>query len=134
MFFKTGVLRNFPIFTGKHLCWSLFLIKLQALQTATLLKRDFNTSVFLWILRNFCEQLFYRAPTVESVDLLFLAKNNVGWFLLKRFVYLVRVGYLPIISKNYSNTFIDSPAENKNLSKVKHCNKGYCSDIRILTV
>ena len=25
--FKTGVLKNFAIFTGKHLCWSLFLIK-----------------------------------------------------------------------------------------------------------
>ena len=29
MFFKTGVLKNFAIPTGKHLCWSLFLIKLQ---------------------------------------------------------------------------------------------------------
>ena len=25
---KRGVLKNFPNFTGKHLCWSLFLIKL----------------------------------------------------------------------------------------------------------
>ena len=31
MFFKLGVLANFAIFTGKHLCWSLFLIKLQGL-------------------------------------------------------------------------------------------------------
>ena len=31
MFFKISVLENFAIFTGKHLCWSLFLIKLQAL-------------------------------------------------------------------------------------------------------
>ena len=31
MFFKIGVLKNFANFTGKHLCWSLFLIKLQAL-------------------------------------------------------------------------------------------------------
>ena len=30
MFFKTGVIRNFAIFTGKHPSWSLFLIKLQA--------------------------------------------------------------------------------------------------------
>ena len=30
-FFKKGVLRNFTKFTGKHLCQSLFLIKLQAL-------------------------------------------------------------------------------------------------------
>ena len=30
MFYKKTVLRNFTIFKGKHLCWSLFLIKLQA--------------------------------------------------------------------------------------------------------
>ena len=29
IFFKIGVLKNFAIFTGKHLCLSLFLIKLQ---------------------------------------------------------------------------------------------------------
>ena len=28
MFFKIGTLENFAIFTGKHLCWGLFLIKL----------------------------------------------------------------------------------------------------------
>ena len=27
MYFKMGVLKNFANFTGKHLCWSLFLIK-----------------------------------------------------------------------------------------------------------
>ena len=30
MFFKTGVLKNFAIFTGKKLWWSFFLITLQA--------------------------------------------------------------------------------------------------------
>ena len=30
-FLKIGVLKNFAKFTGKHLCWSLFLIKFQAL-------------------------------------------------------------------------------------------------------
>ena len=30
MFFKTGALKTFAIFTGKHLCCSLFLIKLQS--------------------------------------------------------------------------------------------------------
>ena len=29
MFLKTGVLKNFAILTGNHLCWNLFLIKLQ---------------------------------------------------------------------------------------------------------
>ena len=41
MFFKIGVLKIFVNFTGKHLCWNFFLIKLQALRPATLLK---NTS------------------------------------------------------------------------------------------
>ena len=27
MFFKIGFLKNFTIYTGKHLCWSLFLLK-----------------------------------------------------------------------------------------------------------
>ena len=34
MFFKIGVLKKFPIFTGRQLCWSFFLIKLQR-QTPT---------------------------------------------------------------------------------------------------
>ena len=41
-----GVLKNFAIFTGKHLCWSFFLIKLQAYRPAALLKRNSNTGVF----------------------------------------------------------------------------------------
>ena len=46
---KKGVLKNFAVFTGKHLCWSLFLKKLQAWRPATLLKRGSNTGVFLWV-------------------------------------------------------------------------------------
>ena len=53
MFFKIGVLKNFAIFSGKHLCWSHFLKKLQAFRPATLLKRDSDTGVFLGTLRNF---------------------------------------------------------------------------------
>ena len=53
--FKTGVIRNVEMLTGKHLCWSLFVIKLQVLWPATLfqpcLKRDrcfpVNTANFL---------------------------------------------------------------------------------------
>ena len=45
VFFKIGVLKNFRNFTGKHPCWSLFLIKLQVLRPATLLKSNFDTGV-----------------------------------------------------------------------------------------
>ena len=44
MFFKIGALKNFAIFTGKGLCWSLLLINLQ---TYNFMKRDSNTGVFL---------------------------------------------------------------------------------------
>ena len=40
---KQVFLKYFTIFTGKHLCWSLFLIKLQAWRP--LLKRDSNTNL-----------------------------------------------------------------------------------------
>ena len=53
MFPKIVVPKNLANFTGKHLCWSLFLIKLKAWEPATLLKRDSNTGVFLWNLPNF---------------------------------------------------------------------------------
>ena len=45
VFYKKAVLKNFEIFTRKHLCWSLFSMKLQG--SATLLKRDSSKGVFL---------------------------------------------------------------------------------------
>ena len=39
VFYKISVLKNFTIFTERHLCWSLFLIKLQAWKPTTLSKR-----------------------------------------------------------------------------------------------
>ena len=39
MFFKIGAFKSFAKFTGKHLCWSLFLKKLAGSRPATLLKR-----------------------------------------------------------------------------------------------
>ena len=50
---KKVVLKTFATFIGKHLCWSLLLIQLQACKPPTLLQRDSNTDVFIWILRNF---------------------------------------------------------------------------------
>ena len=42
VFYKKPILKNFAIFTGKYLCWILYS----------------NTSVLLWILRNFQKYLF----------------------------------------------------------------------------
>ena len=50
VFFKKGVPKNFTNFTGKHLCWSIYL---HSWRLATLLNRDSNTDTFLWNLQNF---------------------------------------------------------------------------------
>ena len=68
MFFEIGVLKNFAIFTGKYLCWTLFLIKLQAFRPANLLKRSSNTVVFLWILRNLTPLVADSAPYYLLLD------------------------------------------------------------------
>ena len=49
---KEAVLKNFSIFTGKHLCWSFFF---------NFIKRDSNTGVFM--LQNFLEHQFWRTST-----------------------------------------------------------------------
>ena len=69
---KKGVLRNFEKFTVKHLCQSLFSIKLQAWGQQLYLKKGSGTGIFLWVLRNFKEHLFFQ---------------NNSWRLLRNLVF-----------------------------------------------
>ena len=66
VFYTKGILKNFAIFTGIHLCWSLF-VKLQAFRHATLLKRYSSTGVF----RKYCEYYKYceifRTPILKNI-------------------------------------------------------------------
>ena len=65
VFYKKALLKNFAIFTGKYLCWSLFLIKLLAFRAATIKKRlqhkclPVNIAKYLRtpLLKNICECL-----------------------------------------------------------------------------
>ena len=73
MFWKIGVLKNFVLFTGMHLCWILFLIKLPW-RPVTLLKRDSYT-VFLWNVWNF-KNFLYRTPLLTiSVKFLYFTEH-----------------------------------------------------------
>ena len=47
VFYKKRLFFFFAIVTGKHQCWSLILINLQALRPVNLLKRISTTSFFL---------------------------------------------------------------------------------------
>ena len=83
LFYKKAVLKNLAIFTGKPLCRSHFLIKLQAFKPINLLKRDSYTDVFIKvgkllrtpILKNLCEQLLL----VKVFVLIAVMTQAVAW-------------------------------------------------------
>ena len=59
MFFDIGVLKNSAIFTGKHLSWSLFLLKLQAFFKKRLQHRCFPVNIAKFLITPFfTEQLW----------------------------------------------------------------------------
>ena len=60
---KINVFKNSAIFSGKHMCWGLFLIKLLAWTFATLLKRYSKKDVFHQYCEIFTKFLFWRALT-----------------------------------------------------------------------
>ena len=63
MFFKIGVPKNFVTFTGKHLCWSLFLITLQAFRLIPI--RVFSCEYCEIFKNTYFEEYL---PTAASVD------------------------------------------------------------------
>ena len=66
MFFKIGALKNFAVFTGKHLCWNLFLMKLQAFRCFPVNIAKFLTTAFFidhlrWLLlQMFCFTFIFK--------------------------------------------------------------------------
>ena len=76
----TDVFQNFAIFTGKHLCWSLFLITLQELRPAFLLKRDSNTGeIFTFSCEHF--KTFKNSFFIEHLFTVFF-RNFMWWYIL----------------------------------------------------
>ena len=67
---KKGVLKTFANLTGKHLCWSLFLIKLQAFGLFT---EKFAKFLRTAILKNIYERLLQRSGiSLNFTDLKFI--------------------------------------------------------------
>ena len=58
--------QNFSKFNGKYLLGSLSLNKVSGLRSTSLLKWDYSTGVFLWILLNFEEHLFWRTSAASA--------------------------------------------------------------------
>ena len=90
IFFKIDVLENFPSFTGKHLCWSLFLKTLQALRPQMF---SFEIGeVFLWTV-SFTEHL-------QWLLLWSFQKNNVIFG-----VIMTTLGYNQKFTWKYCNYY-----------------------------
>ena len=69
VFYKKSVLRNFAKFTGKHLCQSLFLIKLQA-------DRQVFSCDFCEISKN---TFSYWTPTVAASEIKWKDNESIFW-------------------------------------------------------
>ena len=91
---KKAVFKIFAIFTGKQLCWSLFLIICSV--PATLLKRDSNTGVFLWILQKFLGAPFFIEHLRTTVSDSRVSVQRIKWFCTKKFLGVWR-GATPLI-------------------------------------
>ena len=79
VFYKKDVLKKFANFTGKHLSWSLFLIKLQAFSPAASLKRDSKHRYFLV---KFAKLL--RTPILKDIcELVLLDLEKKRWMILE---------------------------------------------------
>ena len=85
---KRGVFRIFASFTGRQLCWSLFLIELQTFRPAALLKIDYNTDVFPWNLQDFYLIWSLRTPASEACSFTWTSLfNNLDFWL--KLVYML---------------------------------------------
>ena len=66
MFFKIGVLKSFENFTGRHLCWSLFLKNLQTGGLQLYLKRDFKQLFSCEVCESLKNTFFNRTAPVTA--------------------------------------------------------------------
>ena len=66
-FYKNAVLKNFAIFTGKHLCWSFFFNKVAGLQGNNFIKKETPTQAFSCeYCKNFKKSFFYGTRLVAA--------------------------------------------------------------------
>ena len=101
---KKVLLKNFLKFTGKHLCQSHFLNKVEGLRTATLLKKRL-ARCFQVNFARFSRTPFHRAPLGECLcKVLFfesLAISKIVHLSLTRTVPHAIINHLNIIQKNF---------------------------------
>ena len=104
---KKDVLKKFANFTGKRLCWSLFLIKLQAKLQHWCFPVKFAKSLRTSILKNICERLLlqWRVWTRRDLD-----RVQSKYFFLKHNNFIrsnVAISFIHKIKKCFFNISVD---------------------------
>ena len=97
MFLKIDVLKNFAIFTGKQLRWSLYLIKLQAFKCFPVNIAKSLTAVFLQSTSGGC---FCRCSVLHHIfkkTLLNILQLYIAFFVLKLKIILIRFHSLSFV-------------------------------------
>ena len=86
MYFKIGVLENFTTFTGKYLCWSLFLRKLQACNFVQkrLQHRNFPVNIAKFLRTIFFIKLWNNILSPQ----IFTQRSLSFWIMLYTFINL----------------------------------------------
>ena len=75
MLFEIDLFKNFTTFTGKHLCWSLFLIKLQVLLKKRLQHRCFPVNIPKFLKNSF---FYWTFPVTASLRCAFRTLSNIS--------------------------------------------------------
>ena len=95
-FYKKAVLKNFVILTGKHLCWNLFLIKLQAWRHLFWRKSTNSCFCYEGFFMRVSDKLFNvkRNECVSHWKFLFINTRFLLFYLLSESRWLTEVVFL----------------------------------------
>ena len=105
MLFKIGDLKNFAMFTGKHVCWRYFFTKLQSSSLVIYLKRR---CFVVKMARELFKNTYFEEHLQKAASVLLIIKKlviNIGHLPIFSSSDLVRIYSLLIINRNPSNTF-----------------------------
>ena len=94
---KKALLKNLAILIRKHLCSSLFLVNLQAYKPTTLLQRDSNKGIFLWILPNF--------KNIYVKGYLWTTASELYWFKVKDIKIEKKETYSEMIMRDVKHSY-----------------------------
>ena len=93
-FVKKSILKNFANFTGKHLRWSLFLIKRQDFWLVTLIKKRLQHRCFLREHSEIFKNAYFKLQTLQN--------EIYSCFFMSKVIHSV----LGKVKKEYWNSFI----------------------------